>query len=196
MPTPDSIVLTLPEWMPRFIGEYGITPYTPEARMRLVIAMAAENVRNGTGGPFAAGVFDPVSGELVAPGVNRVVPLNCSLAHAEMIAIGLAQRRLGTFDLGSRHNTVLELVTTTEPCAMCLGAIPWSGIRRLVCGSTDADARAVGFEEGAKPADWIGHLEKRGISVTTGVLRDEAEKVLRNYAESGGLIYNGSEGFA
>jgi len=77
---------------------------------------------------------------------------------------------------------------------MCLGAIPWSGVRRVVCGATGEDACAIGFDEGAKPADWVGELRKRGITVVRGVLQTEAQAVLRQYIERGGVIYNASEG--
>ena len=124
---------------------------------------------------------------LIAAGVNLVVPAHASIAHAEMIALTLAQQRLGTHDLSE---TGCELATSTEPCAMCLGAIPWSGVTRLLCGARDEDARAVGFDEGAKPANWVQELTSRGIEVVRDVLRDEARAVLRDYKQSGGTIYN------
>jgi hypothetical protein len=65
-------------------------------------------------------------------------------------------------------------------------------VRALVCGATDADARAAGFDEGAKPHAWIEELTKRGIGVTTEICRKEAAEVLLNYRENGGVIYNGS----
>ena len=74
---------------------------------------------------------------------------------------------------------------------MCFGAIPWSGVRRLVCGARDEDARAIGFDEGPKLPDWVDALEARGIAVVHDVLRDEAVAILRHYQESGGIIYNG-----
>jgi tRNA(Arg) A34 adenosine deaminase TadA len=52
------------------------------------------------------------------------------------------------------------MVVSTEPCALCLGAIPWSGIRRLVCGARDEDARSIGFDEGEKVPYWIGAFGK------------------------------------
>ena len=73
---------------------------------------------------------------------------------------------------------------------MCLGCIPWSGVRSLVCGARDEDARAIGFEEGAKPSDWVRSLEGSGISVLRDILREEARAILSRYYESGGLIYN------
>ena len=77
---------------------------------------------------------------------------------------------------------------------MCLSATPSSGVRHLVCGARDEDAEEIGFEEGMKPADWVGSLEERGISVERDVLRDEAASVLREYAESGGELYNPRQG--
>ncbi len=77
---------------------------------------------------------------------------------------------------------------------MCLGATPWSGVRHLVCAARDEDAERVGFDEGAKPAEWVPTLERRGITVQRDVLRDEAASVLREYAESGGEIYNARRG--
>ena len=77
---------------------------------------------------------------------------------------------------------------------MCLGAVSWSGARRLVCGARDEDVRAIGFDEGPKPPDWIRELERRGISVVRDELRDEAAAVLRRYAEEGGIIYNARQG--
>jgi tRNA(Arg) A34 adenosine deaminase TadA len=160
-----------------------------EARMRLAVELSRRNVEEGTGGPFGAAVFAADTGNLVAVGVNLVEPSRCSLAHAEMMALALAQQTVGHYDLsggGAAH----ELVTSTEPCAMCLGAIPWSGVRRVICGARGHDAGAIGFDEGAKPADWIGALRRRGIEVMRDVLRDEARAVLRQYVDGGGTVYN------
>lgn len=134
------------------------------------------------------------TGRLLAPGVNLVVGSGCSVFHAEMVAIMVAQKVVGTFDLGADNLPPYELVATTEPCAMCLGATPWSGVRHLVCGARDEDARAVGFDEGSKMSEWVGSLEDRGISVERNVLREEAVAVLREYAERGGEIYNSRQG--
>jgi tRNA(Arg) A34 adenosine deaminase TadA len=82
-----------------------------------------------------------------------------------------------------------ELVASTEPCAMCFGATPWCGVRWLVCGAREEDARGIGFDEGPKVSDWVASLEQLGISVARDVCRDEAA-VLRYYAENGGIIYN------
>lgn len=155
--------------------------------MELVLELVAYNIDDG-GGPFAAGVFDQ-NGGLIAVGVNRVVPASAAIAHAEMVAIAAAGQQLGSWNLGD-HGPA-QLVSSTEPCAMCLGAVPWSGVSSLVTGARDADARAVGFDEGDKMSDWVSLLEARGIAVTRDVLREKSVNLLNRYAEQGGEIYNG-----
>jgi tRNA(Arg) A34 adenosine deaminase TadA len=115
--------------------------------------------------------------------VNLVLSSGYSFAHAEMVAIMIAQQLVGDFDLGGEGQPSYELVASTEPCSMCFGAIPWSGVRHLVCGARLEDTEAVGFDEGTKPAEWVRALEERGITVERDVLRDEAASVLREYAE-------------
>ena len=162
--------------------------------MRLAVGLSRENVRRGTGGPFGAAIFERDTGKLVAPGVNLVVTAGCSAFHAEMVAIMVAQRTTGIFDLGAEGVPAHELAASAEPCAMCLGATPWSGVRGLLCGARDEDAGAIGFDEGPKPPRWMDRLEERGIVVTRDVLREEAVAVLREYAERGGEIYNARGG--
>jgi tRNA(Arg) A34 adenosine deaminase TadA len=193
MNTPISqavISLPLPSWLEESFPPPDTVLPDSEGRMRLVIELARQNVDRGAGGPFAAAVFDRETGRVIAAGVNLVTSLNCSVAHAEIIAIMLAQQRNGTYDLGGEGMRPLELVTSAEPCAMCLGAIPWSGVRRLVCGASEEDVSVIGFDEGAKPALWQRELEARGIEVVRNVCRSEAAAVLRRYVERGGVIYN------
>ncbi len=161
--------------------------------MSLAILLSRLNVENATGGPFGAAIFNMDTHELLSIGMNLVVSSDCSMAHAEMIAISCAQQLLGSFDLGATPCRY-ELVTSCEPCAMCFGAIPWSGIRHLACGARDADARAIGFDEGPKMADWKEALESRGITVETDICRQEAADVLQLYAKDRGTIYNGRHG--
>lgn len=192
MPVPPPVLtIHLPDWLGPFLAGQPECLALAEARMGLAIAAARLNVEHGTGGPFAAAVFESGSGRLVALGVNLVPSENLSILHAEMVAVSLAQRHFGTYDLGAPGVPACELVTTTEPCAMCLGAVPWSGVRRLVVGARDADARGIGFDEGAKPRAWIRELESRGIEVVRDVCRAEAVRVLEEYAARGGRIYNG-----
>ncbi len=191
---PQQIELQLPAWLGDFTAEHHQPVTTVDARMQLAIELARLNIEHQTGGPFGAVIFDMESHEPVSVGVNLVVSSNCSMAHAEMIAISSAQQKFGTFDLGSDGLPRLELVTSSEPCAMCFGALPWSGIHHLVCGARAEDARAIGFDEGPIHPNWIDELEKRGISVETEVCRDEAKANLDRYAEAEGVIYNGRQG--
>ena len=189
-----EIVLRLPDWVEKFLSEREYVFATVQERMRLVIELSQLNIKYKTGGPFGAAIFEQKSGRLLAVGVNMVVSSNCSVVHAEIVSIVIAQHILGQYDLGSEGMPAYELAASTEPCAMCLGAIVWSGVRGLVCGSRDQDARYVGFDEGPKPSDWVRLLERRSISVSRDILRDEAKAVLLQYHEQDGPIYNGRQG--
>jgi tRNA(Arg) A34 adenosine deaminase TadA len=162
--------------------------------MRFVIHLALTNVTAQTGGPFGAAVFETKTGRLFAVGVNVVEPTNCSLAHAEMVALTNAHQTLGHFDLGADNMPRLELVTSCEPCAMCYGGILWSGIRKVVCAARASDATAIGFDEAPKPKNWVAELRKRKITVTRDFCRDEAIAVFRRYQRSGGHVYNARKG--
>jgi tRNA(Arg) A34 adenosine deaminase TadA len=183
------ISLTLPKWTEQAIKSSSRDFRVLSSRMQFVIGLARLNIERRTGGPFASAVFESRSGRLVSVGVNLVEPSNCSMAHAEMMAISLAQQALGSFDL-SKDGVACELVTSTEPCAMCLGAIPWSGLKRVVCGARGKDACEIGFDEGTKPRNWMASLRSRGIEVVRDILRREACSVLQEYARFGGHIYN------
>ncbi len=187
---PSEVRVTLPEWVPDAVDWE--RPYaSDEARMRLAIALARENVLRGTGGPFGAAIFEEGTGRLVSVGVNRVVPLhNCTL-HAEMVAFMLAQSGRGSHSLGAAHLPPHALATSCDPCAMCLGATLWSGVRRVLCGATRDDAALLRFDEGPVFASSWAYLKRRGLVVQRGVLRDEAVRVFDLYRERGGAIYNG-----
>ena len=184
-----KVVLQLPGWIENALADSEQVYPTVEERMRLVVKLAQLNIEHETGGPFGAGIFESKSGRLISAGVNLVESADCSVAHAEMIAIAVAQRVIGCYDLGSRKDATYQLVTSTEPCAMCLGAVPWSGVRSVVCGCRDEDARSIGFDEGNKPDDWIEKYNNRGIEVTVDILRSKACEVLNDYSKKGGQLY-------
>lgn len=186
----DPVSLSLPDWIEEILGDPDRSYPDPRDRMRLAVELARRNVERGTGGPFGAAVFELEGFRLVAPGVNRVIPECCSVAHAETLALMLAQKRLASFDLGAPGLPPCELATSAEPCAMCYGALPWSGIRRLAYGATREDVAAIGFDEGDKPGNWAAALEARGIRVVHALLREEARAALESYRRGGGLIYN------
>jgi tRNA(Arg) A34 adenosine deaminase TadA len=76
---------------------------------------------------------------------------------------------------------------------MCFGAIHWSGVRRVIIGAAGSEARKIGFDEGPRVKGWKKALEQRGIDIVCGVGKKAAAKVLSDYAEKGGKIYNSRE---
>jgi tRNA(Arg) A34 adenosine deaminase TadA len=184
-----ALTIRLPDWLN--VATTACPPLaTREARMAFVIGLARRNVETGSGGPFGAAVFESASGRMLAAGTNLVVASRYAVAHAEILALSLAQKSIGNFDLGAQGLPDYELMTSVEPCAMCAGAVLWSGVRRLVCAAGSDDARAIGFDEGPKHPDWANELRARGIEVIEGVLRPQAVAVLDYYRAAGGPIYN------
>jgi tRNA(Arg) A34 adenosine deaminase TadA len=108
--------------------------------MKRAIALALENVRSGSGGPFGALIVK--DGRILAEGTNRVTLSNDPTAHAEVVAIREACRALADFQL-----TGCDLYTTCEPCPMCLGAIYWARPARVFYAATAADAAGAGFDD-------------------------------------------------
>jgi tRNA(Arg) A34 adenosine deaminase TadA len=162
----------------------------PEARddaerMHLVLGLARESVARDGGGPFAAAVF--AGGRAVAVGINRVLPEKNSVLHAEMLALMLAERHYANHNLGAIPD--LTLVSSCEPCAMCLGAILWSGMRRTVSGALREDAEQAGFDEGPVFPASHRYLAERGIELVSGVLRAQGRQVFDLYRERGGSLY-------
>ncbi|MGA1870847.1 MAG: nucleoside deaminase [bacterium] len=189
-----SFTVSLPSWIEEVLPGPGRIYPGPEERMRFIVELSRLNVEHGTGGPFAAGIFDLTSNTLLSAGVNLVIQTQCCLFHAEIVAILIAQQKVNTYDLGAAGFPPYELVTSTEPCAMCLGALTWSGVRSLICGARDEDARAIGFDEGPKAPDWISALKERGISVRQDICRRDAVTVLRSYLQREGPCYNARQG--
>jgi tRNA(Arg) A34 adenosine deaminase TadA len=187
--------LTSPAWLEPVLAAHAAPLPTLEQRMRLVVECARRNFEHDTGGPFAAAVFERESGRLVSLGVNRVVPGHCSSAHAEVMALSLAQQSLGTFDLGGRGLPAHQLVVNWRPCAMCFGAIPWSGVRSLVIAGSGPELETLtGFDEGPIHPDWKAELNRRGIEVLENVLHAETWAMFEQFAASGRPVYNGRGG--
>lgn len=171
------------DWARRYDGDH--------AKMRLAIALSRANVERATGGPFGAAIFEAESGRVVAVGMNSVVRSNNCTLHGEMVAFMMAQQRVGSYTLNAPDLPRHELFTSCEPCAMCLGAALWSGVRRVVCGAAREDALKLKFEEGPVFPQSYQYLETRGIAIERNVLREEASAVLELYATTSGTIYNG-----
>ena len=187
-PLPE-IRIAYPSWIATRV-DWTAVHATDADRMGLAIALSRWNVVEGTGGPFGAAVFERDSGKLVAVGVNLVVPLTNSALHGEMVAFMMAQARLRSYTLAGEGMPAHELATSCEPCAMCLGATLWSGVRRVLCGATREDAVRLNFDEGPVFEASYDYLAARGVEIVRGVRRVEAAEVLTLYRQRSGVIYN------
>ena len=129
-----SLELPLPDWLDAYLSPPRRLD-GPAACMALAVELSAQNILNQTGGPFGAVVVDARTGELLGVGVNLVVRSGLTMAHAEMVALAVAQLRLHA--AGGRGNRQLLLATSAEPCAMCLGGIHWAGVSSVLIGARD-----------------------------------------------------------
>lgn len=188
--TQPVVHLEYPAWVSSVV-DWNRTYESDEDRMRLAIAVSRANVEHETGGPFGSAIFESETGRLVAVGMNSVVRLNNCILHGETFAFMMAQQVTRSFTLNSPSLPRHELHTSCEPCAMCLGATLWSGVRRVVYGATREDATILNFEEGPVFPESYKYLEDRGIEIVRTVLRDEAKAILELYRSKSGKIYNG-----
>ncbi len=182
-----QVHLTLPAWL---LQEYeeGRVYADDAAQVALAIELSRRNIEFQTGGPFGAAVFDG-KGRLIAAGVNRVVPMSCSVGHAEMMAYMTAQQRTQRLRL-NQDGGQFTLATSAQPCCQCYGATVWAGIDTLLIGARAEDVMELTqFDEGPLPTDWVGELEKRGIAVRRDIGREDARAVLADYARLGGETY-------
>ncbi|HTJ66133.1 MAG TPA: nucleoside deaminase [Actinospica sp.] len=192
--------VALPAWIEDELAELPEAVVELEDRMRLLHRLADRNWREGNGGPFAALVAERETGRIVSIGVNVVLASGVSSAHAEVVALGLAQAGLGGWDLGGAGLPVHELVVNWRPCIQCYGAAMWSGVRRLVIAGDGPELEEITtFDEGPLGDDWVAQFEARGIEVVRDVLRDEAVEVFRAYrkaVDSDGLVVYNARGGA
>ena len=136
--------------------------------MRKAIKLSIENIDKG-GGPFGAVIADK-EGEIIATGVNRVTSNNDPTAHAEIIAIRTACKKLDTFDLSG-----YDIYSSCEPCPMCLGAIYWAHIDNLYFGNSKKDAAKINFDDSFIYEELSLNYKDRHLK-TEVILADEARK--------------------
>jgi guanine deaminase len=106
------------------------------------VELAHQHVKAGRGGPFGAIIVS--NGRIIAEGRNEVTSGNDPTAHAEIVAIRGACQSLGSFSLAGT-----SIYASCEPCPMCLAAIYWARIDRMVFASTREEAAAIGFDDEA-----------------------------------------------
>jgi len=149
--------------------------------MRRAIALSLENVQSGRGGPFAALVVR--GDEILAEGANQVTSSNDPSAHAEMLAVRAACRKLQHFQLAG-----CEIYTSCEPCLMCLGVIYWARLDKIYYANTAEDAAAIGFDDARIYRELRSPPAARSIP-RVQMLRDEALVAFRAWQEQPGKIY-------
>lgn len=187
---PRTLGIELPPWITEVVEADARYP-TDHDKMALAIRLARENVERDTGGPFGAAIVEAATGALVGVGVNLVLSHQNSCLHAEMVAFMMAEARVGSFTLDRPGGPAHDLVTSCEPCAMCLGGVLWSGVRRVLSGASRQDAHDQDFDEGPVFPESYAYLEARGVRFTRDILRPEARAVLEMYRRRGGAVYNG-----
>lgn len=104
------------------------------------IELSRTGMKSGKGGPFGCVVV--MGDEIVGEGCNMVTSSNDPTAHAEVVAIRMACKKLGTYQLNE-----CEIYTSCEPCPMCLGAIYWARPKKVVYANTREEAAAIEFDD-------------------------------------------------
>lgn len=151
--------------------------------MSLAIDKARKTMNQDIGGPFGALILD-AKGKIVAIASNSVLKDHDPTAHAEMNAIRLATKTLGTHDL-----TDCTLYTTAYPCPMCLGAIIWANIKKVYYGCSAQDADKIGFRD-----DFIYEFIRNNQSDKNILVLEETEKssclsLFQEYQEKNKELY-------
>ena len=140
--------------------------------MKRAIELSIQNIKNN-GGPF--GCIIVKENKIIAEGVNRVTLNNDPTAHAEIIAIRNACKKLNTFNLAE-----CELYTSCEPCPMCLSAIYWSHIDKIYYGNSRLDASNIGFDDNFIYNELNKELSLRKIKMKQ-ISQNEAKKAFLDW---------------
>ncbi len=148
--------------------------------MELARNAALEGISNKEGGPFGSVITDEL-GNVIAIGHNQVLKENDPTAHAEIVAIRDACRKLHTSNLEK-----CVLYTSCEPCPMCLSAIIWANIKKVYFGCTKNDAEDIGFRDN----DIYEFIKGNNKMVTLQQLdRKMCLEVMEKYKDEDGFIY-------
>lgn len=104
------------------------------------IELSKQGMENGEGGPFGCVVV--MNNEIIGEGNNKVTSSNDPTAHAEVVAIRDACKKIGHYQL-----TGCDIYTSCEPCPMCLGAIYWARPNRVIYANTRDEAAFIEFDD-------------------------------------------------
>lgn len=149
--------------------------------MKKAIEEALNGISNKEGGPFGAIIIDK-DGNIISEGNNKVICNTDPTAHAEIIAIREACRKLKTYDLSN-----YILYTSCEPCPMCLSAIIWANIKQVYYGCTKEDAAQIGFRDDLIYKYLKG--EYKDCIKLEQIDRKECKKAFEEYKNINGKIY-------
>jgi tRNA(Arg) A34 adenosine deaminase TadA len=142
--------------------------------MDMALQAAYKGMANGEGGPFGACIVH--KGRVLGVGHNRVLRSRNPTQHAEICAIGLASKKLGSHELKD-----CEIYSTTEPCPMCFSAIHWAKIPKVYFGTTVDDVRRLGFNELTISNVTMKKLGGAKLKLFPGFHREACEELLRSW---------------
>ena len=143
--------------------------------MQKAIELSIKNIHNN-GGPFGCVIVK--NNKIISEGVNGVTQNNDPTAHAEIVAIRNACKKLNTFDLSG-----CELYTSCEPCPMCLSAIYWSHIDLVYYGNSRENAAEIQFDDKFIYDEMKKDINERKIPLKQ-ILKDEAIKAFNLWTET------------
>lgn len=139
--------------------------------MREAIKLSRSKMKANHGGPFGAVIVR--NGRIVGRGWNQVTSTNDPTAHAEVVALRAACKKLRRFHLDD-----CELYTSCEPCPMCLGALYWARIAKIYFANTRKDAARIEFDDALIYRE-IGLPLARRLIPMRQMMRREALEVFR-----------------
>lgn len=143
--------------------------------MSKAIELAKKGVGSNAGGPFGAVIVK--NGKIIAEGYNKVTSKNDPTAHAEVVAIRKACKKLNSFQLDD-----CIIYTSCEPCPMCLGAIYWARPKKVYYACTREDAANIDFDDQFIYTEISKEINGRQIPFIN-ILREEASEVFKNWTD-------------
>ena len=149
--------------------------------MEIAKKSAKQGFKSNEGGPFGAVIVD-ANENIISTGNNKVLKNNDPTAHAEIVAIREACKKLNTYDLSK-----CILYTSCEPCPMCLSAIIWANIKTVYYGCTKEDAGEIGFRDDII-YDYLKGKNTKLINLKQ-LDRQECIKTMEEYKNTKGIIY-------
>ncbi|MDQ2718786.1 MAG: nucleoside deaminase [Bacteroidota bacterium] len=137
--------------------------------MKEAIALSRFGIKKNEGGPFGCVVVK--NDVIIARAYNKVISTNDPTAHAEIVAIRNACKKLKAFQLDG-----CEIYTSCEPCPMCLGAIYWARLKIIYFANTKNDATNIGFDDSMIYDEINTPIHQRKIPLIS-VGREDAQKI-------------------